>query len=91
MDAAASSAGVIGRGLCFAVGGPAQPEPDIGEGDARDHEVLVGDVPASGGDEPGPEQDDQRDRGRQAGQRDGFAGLGGGDAVSLARDRLVSR
>jgi hypothetical protein len=36
--------------------------------DARKDEVLVGDVPAGRGREPGPEQDDQGDRGRQAGQ-----------------------
>ena len=41
--------------------------------------------------EPGPEQDDQGDRGRQAGQRDGFAGRGGGDAVGLQRARVHQR
>ena len=51
----------------------------------------MGDVPPGRGREPGPEQDDQGDRRGQAGQRDGFAGGGGGDAVGLQRAGVHQR
>ena len=48
-------------------------------------------VPSGPRREPGPEQDDQGDRGRQAGQGDGFAGGGRGDAFGLQRARVHQR